>query len=75
MSGVSGSGHQDKLAGLTQEDQNINQTAEDISHSAQGHKANLSNPNTSEKSKEASKEALKELGGEEAFYGKQGKGE
>lgn len=30
---------------------------------------------TSQASKEKSKEALKELGGEEAFYGKQGKGE
>jgi hypothetical protein len=30
---------------------------------------------TSEDSKEKSRQALKELGGEEAFYGKQGKGE
>jgi hypothetical protein len=30
---------------------------------------------TSEKSKEESKKALKALGGEDAFYGKQGKGE
>ncbi|KAI9662971.1 MAG: hypothetical protein M1821_008018 [Bathelium mastoideum] len=45
-------------------------TAEDISHAATGHKANLSNPNTSEASKENSRQALKELGGEDAFYGK-----
>ncbi|KAF2735391.1 hypothetical protein EJ04DRAFT_563410 [Polyplosphaeria fusca] len=68
-------GQQYKTAGLTKEDQNINNTPEDISHAAQGHKANLSNPNTSEASKKASEKALKELGGEEAFYGKQGKGE
>ncbi|KAH7354552.1 hypothetical protein BKA66DRAFT_475606 [Pyrenochaeta sp. MPI-SDFR-AT-0127] len=62
-------------AGLSEADQNINNTAEDISHSARGHKANLSNPNTSEASKKKSEQALKELGGDEAFYGKQGKGE
>ncbi|PSK51944.1 Xanthine dehydrogenase [Elsinoe australis] len=49
-------------------------TAEDISHAATGHKANLSNPNTSEASKENSKKALQELGGEDAFYGKTGEG-
>jgi hypothetical protein len=32
-------------------------------------------PDTSEESKKRSEQALKELGGEEAFYGKQGKGE
>ncbi|ORY07277.1 hypothetical protein BCR34DRAFT_489581 [Clohesyomyces aquaticus] len=67
--------HQDKMAGLAKEDQAINESPEDISHSAQGHKANISNPNTSEKSKENSKQALQELGGERAFYGKQGQGE
>ncbi|KAF2449225.1 hypothetical protein P171DRAFT_427462 [Karstenula rhodostoma CBS 690.94] len=68
--------------------ENINNTPEDISHAASGHKANLSNPTMFsllagsmrcmkgiQASKEKSKEALKELGGEEAFYGKQGKGE
>jgi hypothetical protein len=30
---------------------------------------------TSEESKKKSEQALRELGGEEAFYGKQGKGE
>ncbi|KAF3007947.1 hypothetical protein E8E13_011289 [Curvularia kusanoi] len=61
--------------GLSKADQNINNTTEDISNKASGHKANISNPNTSEESKQKSKEALKELGGEAAFYGKQGKGE
>ncbi|PSN64440.1 hypothetical protein BS50DRAFT_678546 [Corynespora cassiicola Philippines] len=68
-------GQQYKTAGLTEADQNIDNTVEDISHKAAGHKANLSNPNTSEASKERSKKALEELGGEDAFYGKQGKGE
>lgn len=40
-----------------------------------GHKANLSNPNTSDASKQHSKEVLESLGGEQAFYGKQGEGE
>ncbi|KAI4287927.1 MAG: hypothetical protein L6R35_002813 [Caloplaca aegaea] len=43
-------------------------TAEDISHQAQGHKANLSNPNTSDASKAHSKEVLDSLGGDKAFY-------
>jgi hypothetical protein len=30
--------------GLSEADQNINNTTEDISHKASGHKANLSNP-------------------------------
>jgi hypothetical protein len=34
-----------------------------------------SHVDTSEASKEKSKQVLKELGGEDAFYGKQGKGE
>lgn len=33
--------------GLTEADQNINRTTEDISHMAAGHKANLSNPSKS----------------------------
>lgn len=43
---------------------------EEVSNMARGHKANLSNPNTSEESKEHSKEVLKKLGGEDAFYSK-----
>jgi hypothetical protein len=94
MSGQ-GVSHQGITApGLSEADQNINNTTEDISNKASGHKANLSNPSmsfveavcggkwcanelsdTSEESKKKSAEALKALGGEEAFYGKQGKGE
>lgn len=40
---------------------NINNTAEDISNQAAGHKANLSNPNTSEASKANSKEILESM--------------
>ncbi|KAL8970490.1 MAG: hypothetical protein Q9183_001497 [Haloplaca sp. 2 TL-2023] len=46
-------------------------TPEDISNAASGHKANLSNPNTSEASKAHSKEMLEKLGGEDAFYSDQ----
>ncbi|KAG9682899.1 hypothetical protein KCU95_g16747, partial [Aureobasidium melanogenum] len=53
----------------------MNQTAEDISHQVTGHKANLSNPNTSDASKQHSKQVLEQLGGEQAFYGKQGEGD
>ncbi|KAK5444262.1 hypothetical protein LTS15_010377 [Exophiala xenobiotica] len=51
--------------------QNINNSPEDISKQAQGHKANLSNPRTSDESKQHSKEVLQSLGGEDAFFGKQ----
>lgn len=37
--------------------------------------ANISNPNTSASSKQHSKEELERLGGEQAFYGKQGEGD
>lgn len=32
------------MGGLSEADQNINRTAEDISNMGKGHKANLSNP-------------------------------
>ncbi|KAF2402562.1 hypothetical protein EJ06DRAFT_473913 [Trichodelitschia bisporula] len=48
----------------------INDTPEDRSHTASGHKANLSNPHTSTTSKEHSAGLLRELGGEDAFYSK-----
>jgi hypothetical protein len=41
---MEGKGHQMNAAGYTEEEQKINQTTEDISHTAQGHKANISNP-------------------------------
>ncbi|KAK3051494.1 hypothetical protein LTR09_007517 [Extremus antarcticus] len=50
-------------------------TPEDRSNAATGHKANLSNPSTSEESKQNSRQALKELGGEDAFYGKDKQGD
>lgn len=50
-----------------------NQTPEEVSNQARGHKANISNPNTSEASKEHSKEVLKDLGGEKAFFSKDSK--
>jgi len=34
-------------AGLSEADQNLNNSVEDISHKAAGHKANLSNPSMS----------------------------
>ncbi|KAL8659507.1 MAG: hypothetical protein Q9226_000400 [Calogaya cf. arnoldii] len=45
-------------------------TAEDISNAASGHKANLSNPNTSEASKAHSKEVLDSMP-DQPFYGKE----
>ncbi|KAK0619178.1 Conidiation protein 6-domain-containing protein [Immersiella caudata] len=41
----------------------INEGKEEISNVIRGHKANLSNPNTSEKSKENSERVLEDLGG------------
>ncbi|KAI4241269.1 MAG: hypothetical protein L6R40_004685 [Gallowayella cf. fulva] len=45
-------------------------TAEDISNAASGHKANLSNPNTSEASKAHSKEVLDQMP-DQPHYGKE----
>ena len=66
-------------------------TTEDKSNIASGHKANLSNPSTfprhqdqvvtdmtsdtSEESKQHSKQVLDSLGGEDAFYGEDKKGD
>ncbi|KAH8902617.1 hypothetical protein BR93DRAFT_931854 [Coniochaeta sp. PMI_546] len=47
-----------------------NQAPEEISNQARGHKANLSNPSTSEGSKQNSEQKLKDLGGDGAFYSK-----
>ncbi|KAK5167462.1 uncharacterized protein LTR77_007161 [Saxophila tyrrhenica] len=52
-----------------------NLSPEERSNMANGHKANLSNPNTSEASKQASRQALKELGGEDAFYSEDKQGD
>jgi len=48
--------------------QELNQGRENISNSVQGHKANLSNPNTSEKSKQNSAAVIDALG-DVAHYG------
>ncbi|KAH7040644.1 uncharacterized protein B0I36DRAFT_357915 [Microdochium trichocladiopsis] len=42
---------------------------ETVSKQVQGHKAALSNPNTSEAAKENSRAVIEELGGEAAHYG------
>jgi hypothetical protein len=48
MSSSNNVSHQDiTAAGLSEADQNINNSVEDRSHQAAGHKANLSNPSTS----------------------------
>ncbi|KAI1753613.1 hypothetical protein F4782DRAFT_497014 [Xylaria castorea] len=49
--------------------QELTQGREDISHKVQGHKANLSNPNTSDASKENSRKVIDNLGGDAAHYG------
>ncbi|RYO93450.1 hypothetical protein DL766_009564 [Monosporascus sp. MC13-8B] len=56
---------------MSKDMQEITTSKEDISKKVQGHKANLSNPNTSEESKQNSREAIEQLGGEAAHYGKQ----
>ncbi|KAL6860714.1 hypothetical protein ACO1O0_004748 [Amphichorda felina] len=53
--------------------QELNQGQEDVSKTIQGHKANLSNPNTSDHSKKHSAEAIESLGGEVNHYGQDGK--
>ncbi|KAI0525442.1 hypothetical protein F5B22DRAFT_642461 [Xylaria bambusicola] len=54
---------------LSQDMQEITQGKEDISKQVQGHKANLSNPNTSQSSKEHSRQIIDELGGDSAHMG------
>jgi hypothetical protein len=47
MSSANNTSHQGiTAAGLSEADQNINNSVEDRSHQAAGHKANLSNPST-----------------------------
>lgn len=43
---MEGVGHQMNAAGYSEAEQKIDHSTEDISHSAQGHKANISNPST-----------------------------
>ncbi|KAI0023623.1 hypothetical protein F4780DRAFT_728836 [Xylariomycetidae sp. FL0641] len=49
--------------------QELDKGAETLSHSVAGHKANLSNPNTSEKSKQHSKQVIDSMGGDIVHYG------
>ncbi|KAI9901115.1 hypothetical protein N3K66_002932 [Trichothecium roseum] len=56
---------------MSRDMQELTQGKEDVSNQIQGHKANLSNPNTSEQSKQNSANAIEELGGEANHYGKE----
>ncbi|KAI0443937.1 hypothetical protein F4803DRAFT_549687 [Xylaria telfairii] len=49
--------------------QEITEGREEISRKVQGHKANLANPNTSDASKENSRQIIDNLGGDAAHYG------
>ncbi|KAI1335264.1 hypothetical protein F5Y15DRAFT_420106 [Xylariaceae sp. FL0016] len=54
---------------MSRDMQELTQGKEQVSHSVQGHKANLSNPNTNEKSKENSRQIIDSLGGDVNHYG------
>ncbi|KAI1852692.1 hypothetical protein JX265_003181 [Neoarthrinium moseri] len=54
---------------LSRDMEELTQGKETISHSVAGHKANLSNPNTSEASKEHSRQVIDKMGGDAAHYG------
>ncbi|KAI0124969.1 hypothetical protein BJ170DRAFT_726680 [Xylariales sp. AK1849] len=54
---------------ISRDMEELTQGKETISNSVSGHKANLSNPNTSEKSKENSRNVIAQLGGDAAHYG------
>ncbi|GKU04667.1 conidiation protein con-6 [Fusarium langsethiae] len=56
---------------LSNDMQELRTGKEEISNKIQGHKANLSNPNTSEASKENSKKEIEALGGDDSHYGQQ----
>ncbi|GAB1314701.1 hypothetical protein MFIFM68171_04911 [Madurella fahalii] len=47
----------------------LRQGKEDVTNVIRGHKANLSNPNTSDESKENSKQELEDLGGNDTLQG------
>ncbi|KAI6785522.1 uncharacterized protein J7T54_007165 [Emericellopsis cladophorae] len=49
--------------------QELGQGKEDVSNAIRGHKANLSNPNTSDESKKHSEEEIARLGGEAGHLG------
>jgi len=54
---------------MSEDMKDLTRGEEDISNQVQGHKANLSNPNTSEASKKNSQKVIDELGGNAAHYG------
>ncbi|KAI4600381.1 hypothetical protein KJ359_000735 [Pestalotiopsis sp. 9143b] len=54
---------------MSRDMEEITQSKETTSRSVAGHKANLSNPNTSEASKENSRQAIDAMGGDAAHYG------
>jgi len=49
--------------------QELGQGKEDVSNAIRGHKANLSNPNTSDESKKHSEQEIARLGGDASHYG------
>ncbi|KAI6093168.1 hypothetical protein F4821DRAFT_253146 [Hypoxylon rubiginosum] len=56
---------------MSRDMQELTTGRENISNTVKGHKANLANPNTSEKSKDNSREVIDSLGGDDAHYGNQ----
>ncbi|KAK3995541.1 hypothetical protein QBC44DRAFT_319740 [Cladorrhinum sp. PSN332] len=52
---------------LSNDMQELTEGKETVSSQIRGHEANLSNPNTSEKSKEHSKQVLGDLGGKDTL--------
>ncbi|OTA67774.1 hypothetical protein K449DRAFT_461750 [Hypoxylon sp. EC38] len=56
---------------MSRDMQELTTGRETTSNMVKGHKANLANPNTSEKSKEHSREVIDSMGGDAAHYGNQ----
>ncbi|KAI1768067.1 hypothetical protein GGR53DRAFT_34359 [Hypoxylon sp. FL1150] len=56
---------------MSRDMQELTTGRENVSNTVKGHKANIANPNTSEKSKENSREVIDSLGGDDAHYGNQ----
>ncbi|KAI1414355.1 hypothetical protein F5Y13DRAFT_188462 [Hypoxylon sp. FL1857] len=54
---------------MSRDMQELTTGRETTSNTVKGHKANLANPNTSEKSKEHSREVIDSMGGDAAHYG------
>ncbi|KAI1370852.1 hypothetical protein F4677DRAFT_437126 [Hypoxylon crocopeplum] len=56
---------------MSRDMQELSTGKETVSHIVKGHKANIANPNTSEKSKEHSRGVIDDMGGDAAHYGNQ----